>query len=238
MSDLHLEFGEGPTLNGNADVLILAGDINTGSNVDWVNEQALKYEHIIYVPGNHEYYHGRINAVDEALKSKVAHNVHVLQNDYVTLSGIQFIGCTLWSDIEAGGPIAVINAGRMNDYNYIEAVEGVILTPADTIEIHKKSVKYLYDNMKPGAVVITHHAPSIKSIVDKYRRSSVNHCYYSDLSFLIECYRPKFWFHGHVHDTVNYKLHGCRVKSNPRGYVGHATNYLFNPNKTVKVHTW
>jgi hypothetical protein len=36
----------------------------------------------------------------------------------------------------------------------------------------------------------------------------------------------KFWFHGHMHDSIDYQVGECRVLCNPRGY----NYYQLNPN--------
>ena len=66
MSDLHLEFGplDADPDNEGIDVLILAGDITIKHRVEWINEQASRFEHVIYVTGNHEYYKSNISNAD------------------------------------------------------------------------------------------------------------------------------------------------------------------------------
>jgi elongation factor G len=65
-------------------------------------------------------------------------------------------------------------------------------------------------------VVVTHHAPSRKSI-----RGAVD---VSDASFASDCedlmrrYRPELWVHGHVHQRCHYWVGDTQVVCNPRGY--------------------
>jgi Icc-related predicted phosphoesterase len=45
----------------------------------------------------------------------------------------------------------------------------------------------------------------------------------------------KLWIHGHIHETNDYQVAGCRVVSNPRGYYGFELNPGFDVNKTVEI---
>ncbi len=40
--------------------------------------------------------------------------------------------------------------------------------------------------------------------------------YASDLDALMG--RASTWIHGHIHDSVDYRVRGTRIVSNPRGY--------------------
>ena len=60
VSDLHLEFGPMEIEPDAGDVLVLAGDIDIKCQVDWINSIASKFDHVIYVLGNHEFFDGAI----------------------------------------------------------------------------------------------------------------------------------------------------------------------------------
>ena len=70
-------------------------------------------------------------------------------------------------------------------------------------------------------IVMTHHAPTFKSIHPKYINDrQLNGAYASDLSdFILDRPLIKYWLHGHIHATNDYMVGDCRVISNPRGYV-------------------
>ena len=215
MSDLHLEFGE-PLETKGGDVLILAGDITTKTRVEWINEQAKKYDHVLYVAGNHEYYQGHMEDTDVATRMKLVSNVTFLQNDRVEINGRGFIGGTLWSNIH---PEARHHAEQcMNDYLCILNEDNRLLRAYDTVSKFLETVEYLEENIQEGDVVITHHAPSYKSIPKEFMYSMLNSCYASNLKDLILQTKPAYWIHGHMHEPVNYKIGGCKVRSNPRGY--------------------
>lgn len=44
----------------------------------------------------------------------------------------------------------------------------------------------------------------------------MNAAFNSDLSELLP--HAALWIHGHVHDSFDYAVHGCRVVANPAGY--------------------
>lgn len=138
-SDLHLEFGP-ITLNNtdNADVLVLAGDICVARDfelaykklyaenkraqryLDFFEDVAPKFPHIIYIMGNHEHYHGDFAYTYGILKRALAHlpNIHVLDKQTFTLDDVTIIGGTLWTDMNGGDPLTMQNMPRMmNDFH-------------------------------------------------------------------------------------------------------------------------
>ncbi|MCX4026142.1 hypothetical protein [Spartinivicinus marinus] len=58
--------------------------------------------------------------------------------------------------------------------------------------------------------------------------------YVSDLEILILRHQPTCWIHGHLHNSVDYKLGNCRILCNPKGYPGEE-NPHFDPVKCVTI---
>ena len=85
-------------------------------------------------------------------------------------------------------------------------------------------------------VVVTHHAPSPRSIHARFEGSPLNGCFVSDLERLMGP-RVSLWIHGHTHDSFDYTVRGTRVVCNPRGYVlqGAVENAAFDPALVVEV---
>jgi predicted phosphodiesterase len=110
LSDVHNEFSVLPIAHTNADVVILAGDIHLGNRgIDW----AQQFEKpVIYVPGNHEYYNGHLETVNQRIKeAAVGTNVYILDGgDELVIQGVRFLGGTLWTDFalfgQARSPLA------------------------------------------------------------------------------------------------------------------------------------
>ncbi|WP_228462861.1 metallophosphoesterase [Chryseobacterium caseinilyticum] len=58
ISDLHQELGFTDLSFDNADVVLLAGDINLGTKgIEWIKTK-IPGKPVIYILGNHEYYKG------------------------------------------------------------------------------------------------------------------------------------------------------------------------------------
>lgn len=251
-SDLHLEFGkfEPPALD--VDVVILAGDIGKKHyGLRWAAE-AFPTQQIIYVCGNHEFYGERRDMVLSYLRKeqkKYAGRVHFLNNDEIVIDGVRFLGCTLWTDFALYGETnkahAMSVAGcSMNDYFKIRRGPGEegaqntnLLKPSDTLHYHQSSVNWLgelLDMPFDGAtVVVTHHAPSLASVPDRFKENLLSASYASHLDALIV--KSDLWIHGHTHDSLNYQIHDATVLCNPRGYVGHEINYQFKEDLVVEI---
>ena len=237
MSDLHLEFGplDVDPDNEGIDVLILAGDINIKHRVEWINEQASRFEHVIYVTGNHEYYKSNISTADTYIEEDLDPRVHFLQDSSVKIEDTWFHGSTLWTDM--GTPTdKYFIANGMSDFRVIRHGESYSrFRPNQAAEMHHKSMEYLKKNVKEGDVVITHHAPSFKSSLDEFIGSTLNPAYATDLSDFMLDYKPKYWIHGHMHNTSDYRIGGTNILCNPRGYTPSEINHEFDINKTFEV---
>ena len=237
INDIHLEFGALPENPSGDDVLILAGDVTVKNRVEWINEIANNFKHVVYVLGNHEFYRQNLDKTYHKTKEQLADNVYLLQNESVTLDGITFHGTTLWSDFEKGNPMSYLACnGSMNDFRLIRADGGKSrFTPQRAHTEHNVAKLFLSDNIKKDDVVVTHFAPTFQSIGEDYKGSELNGAYASDLSDLILKSKPALWFHGHLHNTSDYTVGNTRVLCNPRGYVGHEMNSDFDVHKFVEI---
>ena len=155
LSDLHVEFGELELPETNADVVILAGDIHVGKKgFDWAKSN-FRNQRVFYVLGNHEYYRKAIPRLTEKLKERsVGTNVHILENEALTIENVLFLGCTLWSDFRLLNNlnVAVIVAQEMmNDYKLIR-LNPIYrkIQPSDTAIWHGKSRSWLEKELTKG----------------------------------------------------------------------------------------
>ena len=237
VNDIHLEFGALPENPSGSDVLVLAGDVTIKNRVDWINEVASNFKHVVYVLGNHEFYHQNLDNTYRKTKEQLADNVYLLQNESVTLDGVTFHGTTLWSDFNRGNPLSYLQCENVvNDFRTIRADNGKSrFTPQRAHKEHNVATVFLRENVKKGDVVVTHHGPTYKSLADKHRSSDINGSYVSDLADLIIESGPTLWFHGHLHNTSDYVVGNTRVLCNPRGYVRYDTNPNFDVHKFVEI---
>lgn len=237
LSDLHLEFGNLREEPKPADVLILAGDITIKNRVEWVNIQANRFNHVIMIMGNHEFYRQNLDNTFRKTQENLDPKVHLLQNESVTIDGVTFHGTTLWTDMNNGDPMTYLEAnGGMNDFRLVRADNGTSRFSAErSHKEHNVARVFLNESIQEGDVVITHHAPTMLSIADEFRGQRLNGAYASDLSDIMFDRKPALWFHGHVHNTFDYMIGDTRVLCNPRGYEGHELNPDFNVNAEVEI---
>lgn len=236
VSDLHLEFLNSaeevsemaetilPTLpDDRSSVLLLCGDICSANRHDYLkaflDKIADRFSLTLYIPGNHEYYHGNYDTTPTAIIEEVPAFV-IFQRDASILSpqGVKFHMHTLWTDFDKESPDSMNEARyRMNDYRLIYKGK-YRLTPEDTLEFHKKHLEALERDLNEGDVVMTHHSPSLRSVPAEYLTDRVNGAYHSDLEGLILRKKPKLWVHGHTHTACDYMIGDTHVVCNPRGY--------------------
>jgi Icc-related predicted phosphoesterase len=233
ISDLHNEFGIFNHKFEDIDLLIIPGDLNLGiKGISWLKE-TVKDIPVIYVLGNHEYYKGSYPKTLNHVKScSGGTNIHILENESVVINGITFHGTTMWTDFGLFGNPKVYGSicqGKMNDYKLIRLDPSYSrLRSIDTFRMHKESLNWLEKSLIASEtrlnIVVTHHAPSVKSLPDKLKVDITSSAYASDLEEFILKYKPDYWIHGHIHTPSDYKIGGTRVICNPRGYVDEVYN--------------
>jgi len=244
-SDLHLDVNRRhpfalPDPRPDHDVVVVAGDICAGlvNGVRWLVDNGLNEQPVVYVGGNHEFYgHDRYEELeagrDEAAKHK---NIHILERRIVTIQGVRFVGATLWTDYRLFGnaPSAMALAAQaLNDHKHIRNGNRH-WSPADCAAEHVGSQDFIREELELGpCVVVTHHAPSLKSAAPQYQGDLLTAAFGSDLEELAS--RATLWVHGHMHSPANYVLGRCRVVANPRGYVGRREDVGFKVGMVVEV---
>lgn len=242
LNDLHVEFGEFDTPSTDADVVVFAGDIGVGADgLDWIANQNIG-KPIIYVLGNHEYYHHEIELIDE-IKRRAPVNIHVLDNDAVEIMGVRFLGCTLWTDFLIFGSadkwFSIQHAKKaMADFELI-SFKGERFSPEDSISLHERDLDWLKCMLSipfsGKTVVVTHHFPTSKSIHPRFAADLLTPAFGSQLDDLMDGERIALWIHGHTHDAFDYDVYGTRVVCNPRGYVGYERNENFQPDLVIEI---
>ena len=169
------------------------------------------------------------------IKKNVPENVHYLDNDYVELENYIVFGGCMYSDYKLyPNEDLSKRSGEMylNDFRYVRIHDKKlnVVRPINTDDyqnLHKKFVQKLKKCIKEtdkDIIVLSHFAPSIQSISNKYLDQGnvyLNASYASNMeTFILQNERIKYWHHGHVHDSFDYMIGQCRVICSPYGYSG------------------
>lgn len=155
-SDLHLEFGDLDFDNSeSAKVLILSGDILVAKDVvdqdvlglagpesrsthyhEFMQRCCERFEHVLYIMGNHEHYHGDFAVTVGHLQEKFGYmsNLHILDNEVLTVEDVTFIGGTLWTDMNNEDLTTLLHmTTMMNDFRVVENSNRTVSFKADVL---------------------------------------------------------------------------------------------------------
>ena len=117
-------------------------------------------------------------------------NIHVLEKDVFSFNGVNFLGCTLWTNFELFGD------PRLSGYQCQQVMTDfrkIRLSPKyskmrsiDVASMHRQSAVWLQKKLKElqgqKNIVISHHAPSTKSVPEQYLNDVISASYASDLN--------------------------------------------------------
>lgn len=232
LSDLHREFHAFAPSVRDADVVVLAGDIDIKCRgVKWAAE-AFDCP-VIYVPGNHEFYKGHLERTLQKMRALASDKVRVLDCDECVIAGVRFLGAIGWTDYSATGnvPLAELDAmQQMNDFKKIRTGPSYRKTrPADFGALSVRAKAWLRERLLSPfdgpTVVVTHHAPSVLSLKTPSSTSSHLDAAYANRWEDLMGEGLDLWIHGHSHHAVDYEIGGTRIVSNPGGYPGERTGF-------------
>ena len=232
---------------------LIAGDVS-GSRFKTAN--FLKYysdkglTNCAFVEGNHMGYDRDWECHDHTKEACYAHlhqefpltsNISFMENDFKEVGeDIIIVGCTLYTNYLAFDNRELgmkLGEAYLNDFRYVNTYtsdgDERLVTALDYEDRFYKSIQFIEQvcesNPNHKIVVLTHHAPSKKSLCSKYAEDMLSSSYVSCLDdFILKHPNIKLWVHGHVHNISNYTIGNCRVIANPFGY------YNENGMKTTK----
>lgn len=227
-------------------VALIAGDLGLAHQQEtWLKALSVfskQFLAVVYVEGNHFFYHNDFYGRIHELKNKVSlpKNVHFLENESVEINSVVFIGATLWTDFQGKDFFKMQNARKnMNDFVVIKKPTGQRLLPEDTVDLFYESKKYIFDAINnvggTKTVVVTHHGISPLSIHERFRGDSLNCAFMTDLSNEIIDHGPDLWVHGHTHNSFDYMIGKTRVIVNPYGYKDVEINPQYNKNLIIEL---
>jgi len=246
LSDIHLEGQELSELSG-GDVLLLAGDTcevrNLPRYTSFIEEISEKFGKVYVVAGNHEFYGSDIFEARGIMKDiyRPWKNIEVLDNESRELTpSMRLWGGTFWANFNNEDHASMQECKKgMNDFSMIRDGDG-FFHPKDAVIEYKQAMISLEMDMKyftqKEYLVMSHHAPSQKSIHEwfkPYQELNGGFCNHLD-NFIWNNPQIKFWVHGHVHNSFDYKIANCRVMCNPRGY-GKENKFFFKKDFSFEV---
>jgi predicted phosphodiesterase len=224
VSDLHLEKQNKQNINGldyitpSGEILILNGDISSlyllPMLLSFFNSIKNHFKHIIYVPGNNEFYTQKdlkplpfitLYKRLEILRNEI-HNLIILDNSYIIINDTIFCGSVLWSYVHYNLPNFVkIHDFTTKEYNYRNLISKRFI----------KRVIQLSNDTHKELVMITHYPPSKRCLTEDKKRFYYNRLYYNNLDYLFD--NKILWLFGHTHENKDIKIGNTRILSNQRG---------------------
>ena len=182
-----------------ADLLIIAGDLHpdVAARDDMLKRCEDHYGiPVFFQEGNHDFYGSEFPLAQEPR--------------ILTIKGLKILGVTLWTYLD---PIAEMRSITFPDFE-VGGIKNI--SCAKQNYAHAEAVRAI--KTEAPDIVVTHHAPSILSVAQRFRGHPETDFFYSRLENLILDMKPKLWVHGHVHDNFDYELGETRVVCNPVGY--------------------
>lgn len=263
-SDLHLEQYGGtpetalskrfipPDDRDAESLLVLAGDISSvGFQLtNFIATTERRFAHVIYVPGNHEFYGSEMYEWVEDTQKRFADSLINTSAAWMhfeekIIEGVRFVYGTLWGD---GGhslsDLSKVGRGLRDFYviRYNNPRIGVHrFTALHMQELHKEQKEELKEILETPfdgkTVVISHHLPSRRLVHPRFVPSDgsdgINGGFVGDCDDILAYdSAPALWIHGHTHDTSeDGKLWKTQIRCNPAGYYFEkdATHHRFQP---------
>lgn len=248
LSDLHHEWmtsreqkAQGYFDYNGEDVLVLAGDIASGSTNVYDSIKAFKkagFPEVVYVPGNHEYYGTSIRDFNAKMAIKTLQDdaTHFLNPGFAQIGDVTFIGATLWTNFR-GSVSDAMDAGRgITDFRLIDGFH-----PSHCESMfreHFQYIKHMYEQRATEKVVIvTHFLPAVECISPRFQdpTNSLNSYFANDLGEWIETLDNTTWLFGHTHDSIDITIGTTRLVANPYGYWGNEVNPTFANQFVIEV---
>jgi Icc-related predicted phosphoesterase len=233
---------------------VLAGDIHVGKSlIDFVQRVngALPNTHIIFIAGNHEFYRQcrttTLTIYREAFSSHKM--IHFLENDYIDIDGVRFIGATLWTGFPLHSPkytleeVMTYAKDNVSDFSLIadETNPLKMFTPmiAKTLFNESKAeiIKILEQSNPKKCVVVTHFPPAKQVLHPLYPPDLVTSYFTTDCLDIINTYQPAYWFYGHNHWSDRTSIGSTKLVSNQFCYPNERwkTGCSFDPYCCVQI---
>ncbi|APO67518.1 calcineurin-like phosphoesterase domain-containing protein [Rhizobium gallicum] len=244
-----------------AEVCICAGDITNSvvDSISYVRRFIEPHMPVVLTLGNHDYYGASIDfALERARRLGEGTHIQLLENQTAIINDCRFVGATLWTDfaVSVGDDehlspeerrslaLSVVPANIADFFEIYRSDErprneNGMITAKEILSRHRSSRAYIDQELgvpfSGRTVVLTHHAPHMKSLDPRFFGQVTSAAFVSDLSDLIERRRPDVWVHGHVHRFRDYMASKTRVICNPHGYGGERGISGFRPGFVIDL---
>ena len=226
MSDFHVNTWRQLDIcvDPSADIILVPGDVHYSveKTCEYLWQVTKEWNiPIFFCLGNHE-------AEDVGFENAVAYArnfvkdkplLKFFQDDVLVYEGVTFIGATLWADLKLFGEheywFVKQACQSIHDFETIPDLSVYAME-----KWHQKSVdvieQALYRSERSNkAVVMTHFAPSFRSIHPQYAKDRISGYFASNLEHLMGF--EGVWIHGHTHSSFDYQMGDTRVICNPIG---------------------
>jgi predicted phosphohydrolase len=227
ISDVHIEHKSREFITNiqpDNSVLVIAGDLDWHRSIlDTLSAICAKYSHVVYVPGNHEYYGKSVPEFNSMLATHTIPNLTTInQNGHldVIINGKRIVGCVGWGSSDRN--IEAIQSA-IGDFKRIVNDHGDDYVNASDIRMkHLADKAFLKTALQTECdMVITHHVPFNFLVRPEYQNSILQPAYVMSAEDILNDYSvilPKYWLFGHTHDQVSQEKCGIEFRCNPVGY--------------------
>ena len=126
-----------------------------------------RFRHVVFVPGNHEYYRTSPADGDAVLAAcaRALPNLHVLNPGVAVIDGTRFVGATMWFPPT---PDEQSYRGFLTDFSLIRGFVPWVH------ETHAAQLAFVRENVRDGDVIVTHHLPHPNSTPRRFVDSPLN----------------------------------------------------------------
>jgi predicted phosphohydrolase len=216
-SDIHLDYTTHFKFKSFGDYLALCGDIGNpfdNKYKNFINNIAKSHEKIFLISGNHEYFQNgkyNMNDVDNKINDVISphKNVVFLNKNKEYCENYKIVGCTLWT-----------SRSILSSDNKFITINNKPITIKEINHLHQEHKKFIIDNTtnsKNPIIILTHHIPSSKLIIDEYKNPPFDkyaELYSTDLEYIIK--KPiTAWLCGHSHSCINVNINNvfCAINT-------------------------
>jgi hypothetical protein len=262
-SDLHLEFGSiDPVNTHDAEVLILSGDICTAVDLehtdtilssgrrdrflDFFADCSGNFDHVVYVMGNHEHYHGDFATSAQTIKTALAQyeNVHVLDKEVWHYKNLVFVGGTLWTNMNSGDADTMRHVqNSMNDFRICKNSNRMVsYRSQDLVQESQKGQAIFHqrpDKFSPEDAVADHEAmlaaieTAYAELPDRARMVVVGHHAPSLQSIHSQYAGQRLMNGGYSSDLDQFVLDHPRICLWTHGHTHHEFDYMIGATRIV-----